>query len=41
MVRISYNDIDGIYDEIKKESSGPKACATMLMVANEVNLNTI
>ncbi len=37
MVRISYNDIETAYTEVKKFACGRKACSVMILVGSEVD----
>lgn len=36
MVRVSYQQIEETYADIKENASGRQACTIMIMVANEV-----
>lgn len=38
MVKISYIDIDEIFNDIKVNASNRQACTIMIMVANEVSI---
>lgn len=37
MVRLSYQDIDATYEQIKRSACGRQACSVMVLVANEVD----
>ncbi len=37
MVRLSYQDIDETYEQIKRSACGRQACSVMVLVANEVD----